>query len=250
MLIAIYILTANRFSFRILPAGTITLACITALIATHNAASTQQRYLLAVTLALLNAVGIIVIERNNRFKRVEYGAHTRDRDARRIFEALAASDPLTGILNRRSFVELARHSLDRFKRYRTGFCLAIFDLDHFKQMNDSHGHLAGDEAIKRFANLVSSKKRPGDIFGRLGGDEFGFILPQATLGDAVKVVSRIQNALRGVRISSPKGYFRITFSAGITAVRVQDKSPNDVVHRADKALYQAKGKGGNRIEQS
>ena len=248
LLIAIYILMANKFSFRIIPAAMITFACITALLATDTAASTQQKYLLTLTLLLLNAVGIIVVARNNRFKRVEYESQNREREARRIFEALAASDPLTGILNHRSFLKLTQQALNRFMKYHDSFCLAIFDLDRLKQINDTYGHLAGDEALKQFTSLVTSKKRTTDVFGRIGGDEFGFILPRVTQTNALKVVSRLQNALQVLTIPSSKGDFHISFSAGITEVRAEDKSPDDLMHRADEALYESKGKGGDQVE--
>jgi diguanylate cyclase (GGDEF)-like protein len=239
----------NKSSFRIIPAATITVASITALLATDNAASIQQKYLLTLFLILFNAVGIIVIARNNRFRRLEYGAQNREREARKIFETLAATDPLTGILNQRSFLELTQLALDRFKRYDQSFCLAIFDLDRLKQINDTHGHLAGDKALKQFTTLVASKKRITDVFGRLGGDEFGFILPQVTRTDAITIISRFQDALKALTIPSSKGDFPISFSAGVTEVRAEDISPDDLIHRADEALYQAKGKGDDRIEE-
>jgi diguanylate cyclase (GGDEF)-like protein len=248
LLLAIYILIANRISYRMIPVATITSACITALFSTQNAASLQERYLFTLTLILLNAVGIIVIGRNNRFKRVEYESQYREREARITFEALAATDTLTGIPNRRSFLKLAELALDRFHGSGASFCLAIFDLDHFKQINDTHGHPAGDEALKQFTALINSRKRATDILGRLGGDEFGFILPRVDRTVALKVVSRLQNALLGLTIPSPAGDFHISFSAGLTEARAEDRSPDDLVRRADAALYESKGKGGDRIE--
>lgn len=250
ILITIHLLIINKTSFRIIPAATITVASIIALLATDNAASIQQKYLLTLFLIVLNMVGIIVIARNNRFRRLEYGAQNREREARKKYETLAATDPLTGIPNHRSFIELAQLALDRFKRYDHSFCLAIFDLDRLKQINDTYGHLAGDKALKKFTTLVASKKRITDVFGRIGGDEFGFILPQVTQTDAITTISRFQDALRALTIPSSKGAFPITFCAGVTVVRAEDISPDDLIHRADEALYQAKGKGDDRIEES
>jgi diguanylate cyclase (GGDEF)-like protein len=244
LLLAIYILIANRIAYRIIPVATITLACILALFSTHNAASLQERYLFTLTMILLNAVGIIVIARNNRFKRVEFESQYREREARITFEALAAVDPLTGILNRRSFLELAQLAFGYFKKQQTGFCLAIFDLDRLKQINDSHGHPAGDEALRQFTALVTSKKRQTDIFGRLGGDEFGFLLPQVDQTIALKVISRFQDALQVLTISS-SGDFHISFSAGLTEARQEDKTLDDLMRRADAALYKSKNKGGS-----
>ncbi len=247
-LIAIHILITNKLSFRIIPAATITFACIIALLATDTAASIQQKYLLTLVLLLVNAVGIIVIARNNHYKKLECEAHNREREARKMFEALAAADPLSGILNHRSFLEMAQLALDRFKKVQSSFCLAIFDLDRLKQINDTYGHLAGDNALKEFTTLVTSKKRTTDVFGRLGGDEFGLILPRVVQTDALKVVSRLKYALQSLTIPSSKGAFHISFSAGIIEVRVEDNSPDDLIHRADDALYLAKGEDGIRIE--
>jgi diguanylate cyclase (GGDEF)-like protein len=247
LLIAIYFLVANKSHFRVIPAVITTLGCIIALVATDTAASVQQDYLLILILVLLNAVGFVVTARNNRFKQIEFESQNREREARKMFENLASTDPLTGILNRRSFLDLAQQALDRFKLVNECFCLVLFDLDHLKQINDTHGHLAGDEAIRQFTSLVSSRKRGTDIFGRFGGDEFGFILPRASHAIALKVVARLRNALQEVVIPFTGGDFQITFSAGITEVRVEDLSPDDLIQRADQALYLSKDKGRDQI---
>jgi diguanylate cyclase (GGDEF)-like protein len=241
LLIAIYMLVANRLAFRLGPVTLITVAYIAALFTTESAASTQQKYLITITLLMLDGVGLIIVERNNRFKRVEFDARNRERTARQVLETLAASDPLTGILNRRSFLEQAQLALDRHKIYGYSSCLAIFDLDRLKQINDTYGHLAGDEALKLFTDLIASQKRSSDIFGRLGGDEFGFILPKVSFSDATRVVSRLQTSVNALAIQSPKGIFHISFSAGLTEVRDDDRSPDDVIHRADECLYRSKG---------
>jgi diguanylate cyclase (GGDEF)-like protein len=249
LLIAIHLLLNNKLSFRLIPAATITVGCISALLATENAASVQQDYLLTLFLVVLNVVGIIVVARNNRFKKLEYESQNREREARKMFETLAATDPLTGILNHRSFLELTQLALDRFKKSQYSFCLAIFDLNHLKQINDTHGHLAGDKALKLFTTLVASKKRATDVFGRLGGDEFGFILPRVNRTDTLKIVSRLKDSLKALTIPSSEGDFHISFSAGVTEVRAEDISTDDLIHRADEALYLSKGKGDDRIEE-
>jgi diguanylate cyclase (GGDEF)-like protein len=240
LVIAMYVLMTNKFFYRIIPIFIITIFGIVALFSTANVATTGEKYLHTTTLILLNGTGIIVLSRNNRFKRAEYRAILREREARAMFEELAASDPLTGILNRRSFIEHARLSLHRFERYRNGFCLAVIDLNHLKQINDTYGHLVGDKAIKTFSKLMESNKRQGDIFGRLGGDEFGFILQQISEVDALKTLERMQDALKMMAIDSPSGDFYISFCFGVTEVQQGDKTPDDLLYRADLALYQSK----------
>jgi len=248
LIIAFYMLIANRFIFRIIPIATITFTCITALFATTNLASFQEKYLFTITLILLNGAGIVVLSRNNRFKRVEYEAINREKEARRLFEELAGTDSLTGILNRRSFIEHTRLALHRFERYNNGFCLAILDIDNLKEINDTRGHLAGDQAIKQLTHLVESKKRIGDIFGRLGGDEFGFIFQMSNQTSGQKIISRLQDALQALIVNSPSGDFHISFSAGVAEVTAEDKSPDDLIHRADMALYESKSRKRNQPE--
>jgi diguanylate cyclase (GGDEF)-like protein len=245
LVIAMYVLITNKFIYRILPIAIITIACIIALFTTSNVATSEEKYLHTTTLILLNGTGIIVLSRNNRFKQAEYRAIVREKEARAMFEELAASDPLTGILNRRSFIEHTRLALHRFERYHNSFCLAVIDLDHFKRINDTYGHLIGDRAIIKFAALVDANKRTGDIFGRLGGDEFGFILHGSNQPDAIKTLARIQEVLQALVIESPVGDFHISFSVGVTEVVLGDKSPDDLLHRADMALYQSKSQRQN-----
>ena len=240
LIIAMYMLITNKFIFRILPISIITIACIIALFTTTNVATSEEKYLHTTTLILLNGTGIIILSRNNQFKRAEYRAIVREKEARAMFEELAASDPLTGILNRRSFIEHTRLAMHRFERYHDSFCLAVIDLDHFKHINDTYGHLTGDRAIRMFSKLMETNKRQGDVFGRLGGDEFGFIIHQSSEADALKTLARMQDALQTMAIESPSGDFHISFCVGVTEVKQGDRSPDDLLHRADLALYRSK----------
>jgi diguanylate cyclase (GGDEF)-like protein len=112
--------------------------------------------------------------------------------------------------------------MHRFERYHSSFCLAVIDLDHFKKINDTYGHLVGDKAIKLFSKLMETNKRQGDIFGRLGGDEFGFILHQSSPSDALKTFDRMKNELQKMAIESPVGDFHISFCVGITEIQQGD----------------------------
>ena len=123
----------------------------------------------------------------------------------------------------------------------------MIDLDLFKKVNDNYGHLAGDEALKQFASTVVLNKRSYDVFGRIGGEEFGLLLPYTDEAEAVQVVARIQDKVHTLVIVSPKGDFRITFSAGVTGAQDNDKSLDDLIHRADEALYRSKEEGRDRI---
>ena len=246
LLIAFYVLLANRTLFRIIPAFLISVASIVALY-TSDVAFFQNKYMLILSLLVVNAIGPFVIIRTNEFKRTIYTTQKSEREARQEFEQLATIDSLTGILNRRSFFQQAQREYVRFKSLHSSLCFAIIDLDYFKKVNDQYSHLAGDEVLKKISNTVSSVKRSYDIFGRLGGDEFGLILPLTNLNDAEKIVSRIQNAVRKTLIVSQDNEFRVTFSAGIVNASENDLSLDDLIRRADEALYRSKALGRDRI---
>jgi diguanylate cyclase (GGDEF)-like protein len=246
-LIALYTLITNRLSLRLVPALVVDIGCIAALFLTNSGVSWQNQYMFGCSLVAINLAGLVAVARSNRFKRLAYQAQMGEREARRLFETLAATDPLTGILNRRSFFAQAQQECSRFRRFHSAFCLVMIDLDFFKRVNDQYGHQAGDEALKAFANTIASGKRSYDVFGRLGGEEFALLLPDTSAEDAVRVVSRLKDNVRQSVITSPKGEFGITFSAGIASALREAESLDDLIHRADEALYQSKAQGRDRI---
>lgn len=173
--------------------------------------------------------------------------------------ALASHDELTGVYNRRHLMEILVREKERADRYRHRFCVCILDLDHFKAINDSHGHQTGDEVLRAFAQRMRAHTRAIDwlardegqeepgAFGRIGGEEFLLVLPHATREGARRCVERIRQALRLDPIATSVGEIRISFSAGIAEYRDAD-SVQQVLARADAALYRAKAKGRDRIE--
>ncbi|MFF7710909.1 diguanylate cyclase [Pseudomonas sp. NPDC007930] len=156
---------------------------------------------------------------------------------------LANADPLTGALNRRAFnqrFELARQQPGPL-------CLALLDLDHFKRINDHFGHAVGDEVLMAFARLCQAEARQGDVFARVGGEEFVFLLPGCELADAQGFLARLAEALAGTSISGlPKG-LAVGFSAGVTACPA-GLALDAALKRADQALYRAKANGRGRVE--
>ena len=149
---------------------------------------------------------------------------------------LARTDALTGLPNRRSWVELLELEVARCRRYARPLCVAMVDLDHFKRFNDTHGHLAGDELLKEISAAWASVLRPSDSMARYGGEEFALLLPDCGLGDAIVVVERLRRA-------TPRGQ---RCSAGI-ACWDERESPTDLIARADERLYQAKSEGRDRV---
>ena len=161
-----------------------------------------------------------------------------------LFERQARIDFLTGIYNRQMFNELLEAEMQRARRYGTALSLIMFDLDHFKSINDIHGHNTGDDVLREVARIISGKIRANDIFTRWGGEEFTVLVPNTDLGQAVILAEK----LRSLCCSHGFGNaLQVTASFGVTQYKTDDKAESFTA-RADKALYLAKENGRNRIE--
>jgi diguanylate cyclase (GGDEF)-like protein/PAS domain S-box-containing protein len=159
---------------------------------------------------------------------------------------LATRDPLTGALNRRAFLERAESELDRCSRDGAPLSFVIVDLDHFKNVNDTWGHAAGDEVLKTLAEACRRALRPADVFGRFGGEEFVALLPDVDADDVADIAERLRRLTEESEIATPEGVIRVTLSAGHTTALPGD-TPDDLVRRADAALYESKHAGRNRV---
>ncbi len=174
---------------------------------------------------------------------VEVSAHKRlEEELRR----LATVDALTGCLNRRSFIERGTEELGRSKREGTALGVLAMDLDHFKRINDSRGHAAGDVALARFSETCRQVLRTHDVFGRIGGEEFGVILPSTDPRSAQTVAERIRRRVEALDLEYDRRRFSMTVSIGIAPAVVDDSSIDEILERADRALYKAKTEGRNR----
>lgn len=162
-------------------------------------------------------------------------------------DILAATDPLTGIGNRRHFLLCASEELVRSRRYKFPLVFFMIDIDNFKTINDNHGHHAGDDVLKSMAATLQHTMRATDIVGRLGGEEFGVLLIQAEMEEALVTAERLLKALRSVCIQTPNGAICYTVSIGVAAYEGGDDSVDSLMKRADLALYQAKKTGRNRV---
>jgi diguanylate cyclase (GGDEF)-like protein len=157
-------------------------------------------------------------------------------------------DPLTGVANRRAFVEDAARVLRRIAVDHRDAALLSFDLDRFKQVNDTLGHHAGDRVLCAFCDIAHSTLRPGDLFGRIGGEEFAALLPRITLQDALQVAERIQTRLAATALDLGAGLHTTTVSIGVAMATERDHDLAKLMVAADQALYRAKAHGGNQIE--
>lgn len=163
---------------------------------------------------------------------------------------LATTDALTGLGNRRAFMQRAGDLLRQQDRFGHPCCLLMMDLDHFKAVNDQHGHSAGDEALQAAARAMTATLREVDVLGRLGGEEFAALLPEATLEAARQVAERLRSEIEGQCMELPDGQaLHLTVSLGLAQLH-PGESLESLLGRADKALYAAKLAGRNRVEQA
>lgn len=160
---------------------------------------------------------------------------------------LAATDPLTGANNRRSFMEKGRYELMRSRRYHHPFAVLMLDVDHFKKINDTHGHDMGDQVLKKLVDCSHDILRGTDRFGRLGGEEFAVILPETGRAAALTVAHRFLEELAAIRITAETGTIQFTVSIGLTLFEKTDDTLETILGRADAALYKAKANGRNRV---
>lgn len=171
---------------------------------------------------------------------------TEERRLEEELRVLASTDHLTGALNRRAFQLAFRSELARCRRYGFPLALIMLDLDHFKSVNDTHGHQAGDAVLKEVSSLIRSSLRDSDIFCRLGGEEFGLLLPHTDIKEGAVLAERLRYAIAGTSVDVGCALVPITTSVGITALRPQTDSMDTMMGRADEALYAAKAGGRNR----
>jgi len=161
---------------------------------------------------------------------------------------LSRTDDLTGLLNRRALIERLGDEVQRSCRYRSNLALIICDIDYFKEINDIYGHVAGDKVLQMISSLIRDLLRQTDIIGRYGGDEFLLILPETSIEGAREIAERIQRAVETFEVhigfDNP---IKTTVSLGVAQFNIDKEDTNDLIKRADDALYIAKGKGRNRV---
>jgi len=160
---------------------------------------------------------------------------------------LAMVDSLTGVANRRHFEEMGERELSRLGRVKDPLCLLLLDADHFKRINDRHGHHVGDIVLRRIAEICTRQIRTVDAIGRLGGEEFGLLLPNTALEGAHVMAERIRRAIAAERIVVDNDMIRVTVSIGGTEVDPCETTIKAAMQRADEAMYRAKQEGRNRV---
>ena len=173
--------------------------------------------------------------------------HSENKQLLKKVEALAERDELTGLYNRRKFFESLE--VERARTSRTGktFSIGLIDLDHFKKVNDTYGHMIGDQVLRTFARLAEQESRTNDIVARYGGEEFIMLLASCDRDACSACIDRIQTALAKIHFESGShSHFRVSFSAGVTEFQ-PGEALDTTIERADKFLYEAKKRGRRLI---
>lgn len=188
------------------------------------------------------------LEALNKGLELQVAERTRDLQmANQQLEQLVRTDSLTGAANRRYFVEQLQMEIQRALRENTPLSILMMDLDHFKRINDTWGHAAGDDVLRNFAAIVGDLVRSTDLFARLGGEEFALLLPNTELEGALEVALRILELARQQTIPAGSGLIRYNLSIGAAHLAEQETRYEHLLKRADEALYRAKESGRNQV---
>lgn len=163
------------------------------------------------------------------------------------FEKLAATDPLTGVLNRRMLEQLAHNHIAHATRHREDLSVLLLDADHFKDINDAHGHDVGDHVLQSVVRVVQKQLRPGDLIGRLGGEEFAVILSETGAPEALGVAERLRSAVARLDLYASGSPLALSVSIGVATLGDHGQDLHELLRRADRAMYVAKRGGRNRV---
>jgi diguanylate cyclase (GGDEF)-like protein len=194
---------------------------------------------------LLGALACLQIQTH---RRASFQAFLDEKDATKMVAYLTNIDPLTKSLTRRQFINIAESEFRRFQRYQRPLSLMILDTDRLKNINDTYGHHAGDLVLRSLSLIAMEQKRAQDTFGRLGGEEFGLLMPETTLDNARIVAERIRLIWETSPVKLDGEPLRSTVSIGLAQAESTDRSLEDLLRRAEQMLLKAKNSGRNRVE--
>lgn len=246
IIVSLYVVP-NRLPLRLLPALGFTTVALLGLVLNPAPVPHLDRTAIVAAIVLANVLGFVISTRLFTYRREQFRAVMEHQRANEALAALAATDPLTGVLNRRAFYERGDQEYRHFARSQHPFAVQLIDLDWFKQVNDTFGHQAGDETLRQFADLVRRHTRATDVFGRLGGEEFGLLLPNTSLAAAQQFGERLRAITHATPIRLPDREITITLSMGVAEAQREDRDFDALMCRVDRLLYHAKQQGRNRV---
>ena len=196
---------------------------------------------------IVHALGLGSAFQIQTYRRRSFKAYIQEKDAKEVAAYLSNIDPLTHSLTRRHFFSIAGSEFLRYTRYHRPLSVLVIDADYFKNINDTYGHHAGDIVLKSLSLVALEQKRVQDTFGRLGGEEFGLLLPETNLEQARIVAERIQKTWEQTPSNMDGNMIHSTVSIGAAETMPTDKSFDDLLRRADRMLYKAKERGRNQV---
>ncbi len=244
-----YTMTPGRSYNKVIPATIISTAALLIIIFIKDPVPVPTLGMMIALMLITHLLGLLLAAREERHRRQQYTIKMREEQALLEMERLATTDGLTGLFNRRRFLEGVEAEMARFKRLGDVFCLLMLDFDHFKEINDQYGHQAGDEVLRQFAALIPRVVRTTDIVGRVGGEEFAIACPATTVENARILAERILAMCAQIQIPGAERPSCVTVSIGVSQVLEQDPNLDHLWQRADQALYHAKEGGRNRVEE-
>ena len=219
----------------------------------HVHGSPEVLRLSASVRSLLRRVGTAEADARHIEAEASNTVHVAEDRVRRLgadlhaMQVLADTDALTGLLNRRAFMPLAKDAMSYFKRYRRAICVLMIDIDHFKRVNDLHGHAAGDEVIRQVGRIISEAIRTTDKVARFGGEEFVVLLRETDLQGAAVFADRIRQMVADTVFEPDGACLKATISIGMAEAEFTDGDVDHTIERADRALYAAKSGGRNCV---
>jgi len=249
IIITFFVVIPSGLLFKMAAALILTASEIFAILAFRDPMSLALTNTVFFTYLMGNAAGFFISVNIYRQRRDEFRVLEEEIGLHAEIARMAETDELTGLYNRRKFLELAEKEVIKCRRYDRPFSFMMLDLDHFKKVNDTYGHQAGDKVLMHFADLVKNQLRNVDILGRLGGEEFGIVLVETHLDDARTVAERIRQTLgtEGIHIDGGNS-INVTVSIGLPEVSNADCMLDHVISQADTALYRVKKEGRDNVE--
>ncbi len=200
---------------------------------------------------VLHLSGSLLVDQDDEGRPIRYHGAVVDVTPLKLAEQrlveIANTDFLTGVANRRHFIDTAAKEASRSLRYGHPLSLLVLDIDHFKAVNDTHGHEAGDMALKGIVNLSNNELRDSDMLGRMGGEEFAILLPESDVQAAAQVAERIRRVIQDTPIKACGVELRLTVSLGCAQINSGPDPVDNLLKRADNRLYQAKRTGRNKV---
>lgn len=216
------------------------------LMLSRHAGSVEVVRLSTALRSLLRRIGLAEQRTQEAELRASEGAEQYAHDVK-ILRRMADTDPLTNLMNRRAFLVVAEDAFQYFQRYERPIAMLVIDIDHFKQVNDSYGHAAGDAVIKRVGELIEDGLRTTDKAARFGGEEFIVLLREVDELGATALARRILEAVAERPIGYGREQIGVTASIGVALAAPSDRDVQDTIERADRGLYMAKNTGRNRV---